>query len=104
MNRLLDATELSKTCMMYTQGQSGYPPPILIPTRLFSVFVNVQLPDVRVSPLKAPRNISIGQQQTEPSDARTEYLRMARRPTSFKTLPCDQYLRLPRSILITKYT
>ena len=46
-----DAGVLSNTWTIYKQGHRGAPPPILIPTRLPSSFLSVQLPDVIFKPL-----------------------------------------------------
>ena len=99
----MDVAELSKTCTIYTQGQSGAPPPILIPTRFFSAFFNVQVPDVRVKPLES-REKHLDRRTNQPSDEHTEYLRMTRTRTSFEAFLIDQYLRLPRSILLIECT
>lgn len=46
------AAVLSKIWTIYRQGQSGAPPPMLIPMRLFESFLTVTLPDVTVIPLE----------------------------------------------------
>lgn len=46
-----EAGVLSKTWTMYKHGQRGAPPPILMPTKLVSSFLSVQLPLVMVMPL-----------------------------------------------------